>query len=235
MTMQPPAAGSERPTALQHALVLVEVYGLRIVRAHYPLFGGGCSCEQPDCDSIGKHPVVRGWPLTATSDQVEVHRIFELHPRCNYGLLCGIAGGLIVLDIDGPEGFATLAAWEAQHGPLPPAPRVRTGRGEHRYFLATCPIKNTAGDRGRGLGPGLDVRGEGGFVIGPGSLHASGHFYGFIEGYRPAEVPQLHPLQPDMLVVLADALPPPRAADEVPTQSYTRHAPREVRGQCAGA
>jgi hypothetical protein len=77
----------------------------------------------------------------------------------------------VVLDIDGKRadanGFDTLA--ELGHAILPDTPMVHTASGGlHAYFdPADREIRNTAGKRGRGIGPGLDVRGDGGYVVVP--------------------------------------------------------------------
>ena len=92
-------------------------------------------------------------------------------PEANYGVLLG--GGLIVLDVDlhpgGGNGFHSLTELEKEGRTLPPTFTVRTpsGGGEHRYFRVK------AGRSIPTLGsfmPGLDRKGEGGYVVGPGSI-----------------------------------------------------------------
>jgi hypothetical protein len=83
----------------------------------------------------------------------------------------GRATGLVVLDVDTKgevDGFHTLA--ELGFAILPDTPMVHTTSGGlHLYFRAADypEIRNTAGAKGRGIGPGLDWRGEGGYVIVP--------------------------------------------------------------------
>jgi hypothetical protein len=88
---------------------------------------------------------------------------------CNIGIATG--GGLVVIDIDNHanvDGGETLYELERQHEPLPRTASVKTGNnGEHLYFTSRAPIRNSAGR----LGPGLDVRGEGGYVVAPPSVH----------------------------------------------------------------
>ena len=98
-------------------------------------------------------------------------------PDANIGIITGrVSGNLIVVDVD------------YQHRPAnaPPLPfptntvTVRTGNGAHYYFRANgCEIRNSAGR----LGPGLDVRGEGGYVVAPPSIHASGKPYVWEPGW----------------------------------------------------
>jgi hypothetical protein len=90
----------------------------------------------------------------------------------------GPDSGVFVLDVDGEAGRTSLAALEAQHGPLPVTLVSLTGRGdggEHRWFNypAAREIRGSAGK----LGEGLDVRATGGYVIVPPSIHETGRAY----------------------------------------------------------
>jgi hypothetical protein len=92
-------------------------------------------------------------------------------PDALWGVPTGQAIGAVVLDVDvkRPEanGYDTLD--DLGFGVLPDTPMVHTSSGGlHLYFaLPAEPIRNTQGSRGRGIGPGLDWRGEGGYVIVP--------------------------------------------------------------------
>ncbi len=114
----------------------------------------------------------RGY-LDATANPAIAEERWRAHPDANIGLATG--RGVDVLDVDGPEGEATLAALVAKRWPLPETCEVRTGRaegGRHLYFLsAGWPC--TAGK----LGPKLDTKGRGGYVIMPPSVHPSGAVY----------------------------------------------------------
>jgi hypothetical protein len=120
-------------------------------------------------------------------------------PEANVGIVTGAVSGLVVLDVD-PEkdGEASLAALEATFGSLPDTLVVRTGGGgRHLYFAhpgepVPCAV---------GLGPGLDVRGDGGYVVAPPSIHPSGRPYRF-EG--AADRP-LAPAPGWLLALLAEA------------------------------
>jgi putative DNA primase/helicase len=132
---------------------------LNYARSGKPVFPCG-----PD-----KSPRVHGGFKAASRDFNTIDKWFK-RPNALIGLRTGKASGLLVVDIDvknGVNGFETLAALEVQYGPLPETLTVETpSGGEHRYFLmpeTEPPIRNSAGK----LGPGLDVRGEGGYVIAP--------------------------------------------------------------------
>jgi hypothetical protein len=118
----------------------------------------------------------------------------------------GPDSGVFVLDVDGESGRASLAALEAQHGPLPVTLVSLTGRsdgGEHRWFNypANREIRGSAGK----LGEGLDVRATGGYVIVPPSIHEEGRSYQWAEPQRSiADAPEW------LLELLTDRFGKPR-------------------------
>jgi len=89
----------------------------------------------------------------------------------NIGIVTGRVSGLVVLDVDGPEGVETLSSRDLF---LPLTPTAKTGKGTHFYFK--YPDGHEIRNFARKL-PGLDLRGEGGYVVAPPSLHESGVRY----------------------------------------------------------
>lgn len=167
--------------SLDSALALVRA-GFRVFPVH-GIREGRCTCNNPSCGSPGKHPLSKGWQQQATSDPELVQQVFQDLPSANVGIVTG--NGLVVVDLDGEEGLSTLAAWEMAHGPLPLTLQARTGGGGlHLFFHCDEAIKNSV----RKLGPGADIRGEGGFVVGPGSMHISGRPYAWVEGRSPHDL-----------------------------------------------
>ena len=81
-----------------------------------------------------------------------------------------------MLDIDGAEGEASLRALEAKHGAIPKTRTVVTSRGRHAWFAYPGPVPSTVGR----IGPGIDTRGDGGYVVAPPSIHQTGHRYAFL-------------------------------------------------------
>lgn len=109
-------------------------------------------------------------------------------PECNIGIATGALAGFWVLDLDGVEAEAGLTALEAVHGALPPTVEQRTGQGRHLCFAWDGPssaIRNSAGK----IGPKIDVRGEGGYIVAPPSVHPSGRVYAWTPGRAPGELP----------------------------------------------
>lgn len=148
-----------------------------------------CTCGDPACTQPGKHPIgalVPNGVTNATTNLQTVERLFNRAPYANVGLA---TGRTVVLDVDPRHGGdASLEALEAQHGPLPETTRALTGGGGwHVLFRAPAgvEIRNSAGK----LAPGLDVRGTGGYVVAPPSLHASGRRYEWSVDHHPDEVP----------------------------------------------
>jgi hypothetical protein len=129
---------------------------------------------------------------------------FWLHrPYSNVGVATG-ASGLLVLDVDGEPGEVGLVALQQ---PLPPTREQRTGRGRQLFFLrpAGSRIGNSAGK----LGPALDVRGQGGYVVVPPSIHPTGKIYEWVvpdAAVAPA---------PQWLIVLLEPPPPPERTGHV--------------------
>jgi hypothetical protein len=98
----------------------------------------------------------------------------------------GRHAGFVVIDIDPDHGGVdSMRALVEAHGALPKGPRVRTGSGGWHLLFAHPgqPIRNSVCR----VGPGIDVRGDGGYVIAPPSLHRSGARYAWTgEGELPS-------------------------------------------------
>lgn len=138
------------------------------------------------CAPCGKTPLLKFWPALASSDLATIRGWTAKHHDCNWGVETGPDSGVFVLDVDGEAGRASLAALEAKHGPLPATLTSRTGRedgGEHRWFNYSSD-REIRGNAGK-LGRGLDVRGAGGYVIVPPSIHESGREYQWADPEQP--------------------------------------------------
>ena len=114
-----------------------------------------------------KHPLIK-WGVGASTDVKTVTQWWQRWPQALVGVPTGRRSGFIVLDVDvkdGRNGFDTLADLGRSNLPLTPIAHTRSG-GVHVYFACIAiEIRNSEGEHG--LGVGLDVRGEGGFVIIP--------------------------------------------------------------------
>jgi hypothetical protein len=113
----------------------------------------------------------------ATTDETTIRDWWAQADIANVGVATG--DGLLVLDIDTKNnGMKTLADLEAHHGPMPKTPTVKTG-SDGRHFYFRHPAGEKIGNRAS-MAPGLDVRGENGYVVAPPSLHACGQRYEWI-------------------------------------------------------
>lgn len=158
--------------------------GWRVFPCHAPA-SGACSCGAGDCASPAKHPRTRHGLHDASAEEDVVARWWRRWPGANVGLRTG--DGLVVLDVDPAHGGTeSLAVLKTDHGPLPATATVRTGSGGlHLYFRHDGALRNSAG----ALGPGLDVRADGGYVIAPPSWHMAGAPYRWTSTVPPAPLP----------------------------------------------
>jgi len=124
---------------------------------------------------VGKHPRTEHGLKDATIDEATIFGWWRRWPGANVGIVTGMASGLLVLDIDPRHGgVESLALLEREHGSLPETAEVSTGGGG-RHILFLHPgfrVKNRAN-----MMPGVDVRGDDGYIVAPPSLHASGRRY----------------------------------------------------------
>jgi putative DNA primase/helicase len=134
----------------------------------------------------GKKPAIKAWQTKATKNRKVMLEYFRRHPDENYGVLLGGKSDVFVVDFDGSEGKSSFKKLKAVHGPLPATLTVETPRGRHYYFRAPAGfrVRNSVGR----IAKGVDIRGEGGYVVGAGSVHPSGEIYSFKSGRGPDEV-----------------------------------------------
>ena len=136
-----------------------------------------------------KKPLTPHGCKDAKKDPGAIRAWWKRHPDASIGVATGTMSNLIVIDEDidedkGLNGYQEVTQWERINGDLPETVRAITGRGgAHLYFKYTGKdIKNRAG-----ILEGVDVRGEGGYVIAPPSYHPNGTQYQWEED--PEETP----------------------------------------------
>lgn len=127
----------------------------------------------------GKHPIGELVPhgfKNATTDAEIIKKWWSRYPKANIGIATGtMSNGVFVIDVDVQEaknkdGIATLNAWEIIHGTIPDETwTCLTGRGEggyHLYFHSDSIVRSK-----NDLYPAIDIKGEGGYVVAPPSIH----------------------------------------------------------------
>ena len=171
--------------------------GWAVFPLHYPTPNGqtACSCGSPSCESVGKHPRTRSGLMDATTNEDTIRGWWRTAPNANVGLRTG--SGLVVIDIDPAAGGD--GTWDALlvsiggRALMPDTCEVLTGGGGRHYYLSSStPVPCSVGR----IGLGVDVRGEGGYVVAPPSAHRSGKRYLWEASGDPADGVCLAPLPP---------------------------------------
>lgn len=163
------------------------------IRLHPTLVNGKCPCGKgDDCAGPTKCPAER-WRFKPTGEL----------PRDipgGLGLLTGHRSPstegkpLFVIDLDvksDRNGHTSFAALAGQHGQSVAETREHApphGGGKHLLYYA--PIDFRVSNSKSKLGPGIDVRGEGGFVVAPGSPHRLGGQYEVTRDVTPLDAPE---------------------------------------------
>lgn len=188
----------------QYALDYIGM-GFSVLPLHAAIQKNGvlvCSCGKSDCKSSAKHPIgslaLQGLK-NASSDPITIKKWFSGIGQRNIGIATGGISGFVAIDIDPRHGGdASLAALEQKYGLLPQTLRWKTGGGgEHILFkYPGGNIPNSAG----AIGPGIDVRGDGGYIVAPPSRHKSGGYYELPEDLS-LDTP-LAPLTPWLLALM---------------------------------
>ncbi|MEX2186168.1 MAG: DUF3987 domain-containing protein [Pirellulales bacterium] len=189
MIRQDTPVGESNPllaAALQYAAM-----GLAVFPVH-SVGDGRCTCGDANCDRVAKHPRTINGLKDGTTDERTIRAWWRRWPDANVAIATGADSNIVVIDNDPRNGGdETLARLEHEHGELPLTPTVLTGGedgGNHFAFAHPgIPIKNRTGGKG-GWPEGLDVRGDGGYVVAPPSIHASGRRYQWKPGLTLADV-----------------------------------------------
>lgn len=135
------------------------------------MIDGHCSCGSAGCKSPGKHPLVRGGFLAATTDLSQIITWHKQWPDANWGMRTGdrkLGGsGILVVDIDRKNnGFEAWDMLTLGHPDREDTITVLTGnKGQHRWYL--YPAGMNIGSSASKLGVGIDIRANGGYVVIP--------------------------------------------------------------------
>ena len=184
----------------------------------YPVKEGVCACARGEsCPHPGKHPRTPNGVHNATTNRKRIKAWLEKWPKANVEIATGRHSGIFVLDVDGKVGKASLKALQDEYGRLPKTITVETGNGRHLYFRCDgARVRNSAGR----LGKGIDVRGDGGYVVAAGSVHSSGAKYRYRDGGGLGEIEVAS--APKWLIDLVLAT---KTTDRVKTEPTTHQIP----------
>ncbi len=169
--------GSESEIFLNAALSYAKL-GLPVLPLHTINQKGYCTCGMgKDCSSPGKHPKTKNGLKDASTDIEQIKKWWpkESGLPSNIGIVTGGKSGLVVVDVDGDEGFEALGAGRVKDLKDESVPCVRTGRGYHFFFKSNTLIKTKPGFVNK-----VDIKAAGGYVVAPPSLHISGRRYEWV-------------------------------------------------------
>jgi hypothetical protein len=157
-----------------------------------------------DTEGAAKHYLARGWSVLPLrphekrplipwghlrNERPSEHDIAEWFgrwPDANIGIVTGEISNLIVLDVDPKHGGDdALRRLERGYSPLPATVEAVTGGGGRHFYFAHpgLPTRNRTG-----LAQGIDLRGDGGYIVVPPSVHPSGKLYEWVPGRGPDEI-----------------------------------------------
>lgn len=187
-TIRPNKLASPKSTDPKAVREAANFYATEMEWPVIPIFGiknGICACSKgAKCTRPGKHPAIKDWPNAATTDLVTIKSWFKPGKCRNVGIATGKVSGLTVFDVDrrngGVESFNALRAIASTRQTMANV----TGGGFHVFFEYDADFKTSQGK----LGPGIDVRADGGLVVMPPSCHSSGKQYRPLKGRGAGEI-----------------------------------------------
>lgn len=170
----PSAEGHSESLATQTARELFEE-GLSLIplgspgEIPPPWFRSRCESDAEAADKWPKTPRVKwGQYQKQQPSEVEFEAWCRNFPRCNWAILTGQK--VNVVDADSPEAVAFIESGSITRSPR----KVETAKGAHYYYQVDerAPVKNSTNPHTK-----IDIRGFGGYVVSPGSVHATGVIY----------------------------------------------------------
>ena len=153
---------------------------------------GKCTCGRQECSTPGKHPRVSWRDFSETAPSIAQVRTWfdDDFYGSNLGMVTGAASGLLVVDCDGLEGIEAIKSLDLPEHTLTAS---TGGGGLHKFYR----LEGSVVPSRRGALRKVDIKAEGGFVVLPPSLHASGRRYRWKYWIKPVTC-DLGPLaQPD--------------------------------------
>lgn len=156
-----------------------------------------------------KRPLTKHGHLDATTHRASIEWVWSAYPNANIGLPTG--DGVVVIDIDPRHGGEVDPSWPTTLKAATPS------GGFHLYYRAGCAVPCSVGR----VAPGVDVRGEGGYVVAPPSATKDGR-WSWLRDDALAEIPA---------ELLAAALASPASEGGYGDGRGLRFAPREQVGE----
>lgn len=181
----------------QDARNLISVYDFAIFPVHGVKQDGSCTCGAANCERVGKHPASPNGLKDATTDIEEVKALWQGRQFLNVGIATGKKSGISVIDVDNEQALKKLKSIVSDDIQTL---CVKTGRGYHFYFAYEEGLKSK-----NDLLNGIDIKSDGGYVIGAKSNHSNGNVYEF---ENPLEVLAKFPAEIKALMEESGKPPP---------------------------
>ncbi|MGA7869389.1 MAG: bifunctional DNA primase/polymerase [Candidatus Binatus sp.] len=147
-----------------------------------------CTCSDSACEHPGKHPATLHGLKDATIDRASITRWWKSHPEWNIAIACE-PSGVVVIDVDlRAAGDSTWAELKTELNINDDTAQALSGSGgPHVYYRLPAGVRVPS--RSNALGPGVDVKSAGGYVIAPPSRHFTGGEYVWEVGHQITETP----------------------------------------------
>jgi Bifunctional DNA primase/polymerase, N-terminal/Primase C terminal 2 (PriCT-2)/AAA domain len=191
---------------LDYALRYVAL-GWHVLPLHWITDKGLCSCGNKGCKNPGKHPTLKTGLKEASTDTRLLNYWFgKKWPKANIGIATGAVSGIFALDIDPRHnGDDSLDAIRSKYGVIPDDVLAITGSGGN-HFLFQHPAQ--VGRSTTNIWPGIDTRGDGGYIVVAPSNHISGQVYFWDAEADPLNGAILPPCPDWLLAKLAEKSQP---------------------------
>ena len=180
-----------RECRIDYALQYAEL-GWRVFPLHH-IADGHCSCGVA-CRSPGKHPRTPAGVNDATTDAAAIQVWWQRWPDANIGAATGRESGIWALDVDPRNGGDVSLEQLKRNCTIPDTVEQLTGGGGV-HLLFAYPSNVRIRSANNKVGPGLDVKSDGGYIVVEPSSHASGTNYAWegssdpLEGVKPQPAP----------------------------------------------
>lgn len=171
--IEPPAT-----TNLDYALKYAAM-GWRVLPC-YHIVNGACSCNNHECHSPGKHPMIAGGATSATTDAEKITEWFTKWPNANIAIATGRESGFFAVDVDinhalGKYGDKSQDELRGQGKVIDSSVIALTGGGG-KHYLYKYPANVDILCSTSKIGANIDVRGKGGYIMVEPSNHLLGHY-----------------------------------------------------------
>lgn len=140
------------------------------------------------CVPNEKRPATSNGFKSASMDQQQILDWWKTNPNYNIGIPTGETLWVLDIDVHGSnEGMERLKEWENNYGQIQTTTVQTPTGGLHYYFRGDKFLPKSSTSK---LAPQIDIKGAGGYVLAPPSVHPNGGIYDVVNPHPIAEAPQ---------------------------------------------